>query len=188
MDAPVPAVEVAGDGDGAGIRRPDGERRPVGAVEGRGMCSQTLVQLLVPPFAGEVEVELAERRCKRVRIADRDRVPLRIRDLELVPERQRRPGHASGEDPVAMDPAKLHRLEGLRDDDDGPGARTECAHDARPPQSDDRRAGRAVRDVREREKPLDRAGNRHVWRGPLQPPTQEPEIVARPAREPTARV
>ena len=38
----------------------------------------------------EVEVELAERRQERVRVADGERVPVRVLDLELVLERQPR--------------------------------------------------------------------------------------------------
>ena len=42
------------------------------------------------PSVAEVEVELAERRQERVRVAQRVRVPVRVLDLELVVERQRR--------------------------------------------------------------------------------------------------
>ena len=54
------------------------------------MRAEPLVELLVPSLHREVEVELAERRQERVRVADGERVPVRILDLELVLERQPR--------------------------------------------------------------------------------------------------
>ena len=56
------------------------------------MRAEPLVELLVTPFHGEVEIELAERRQERVRVADGERVPVRVLHLELVLERQSRLG------------------------------------------------------------------------------------------------
>ena len=56
------------------------------------MCAELLVELLVPAFHRKVLVELAERRQERVRIPERERVPVRVLDLELVVERQLRTG------------------------------------------------------------------------------------------------
>ena len=50
----------------------------------RHVRAEPLVQLLVPALAGEVEVELAERRQERVRVVERERVAVRVGDLELV--------------------------------------------------------------------------------------------------------
>ena len=88
MQASVPGVEVAHHGDRARIRRPDGEGRAHHAVELAHVRAEPLVEVLVAALHGEVEVELAERRQERIRIADSEDVAVRILDLELVVERQ----------------------------------------------------------------------------------------------------
>ncbi len=92
VQAPVPGVEVADDRDGAGVRSPDREGGADHSVELADVRAEPLVQLLVAALHGEVEVELAERRQERVRIADGERVAVRVLDLELVLERQPRRG------------------------------------------------------------------------------------------------
>ena len=62
VQPPVPGVEVADDRDGARARRPDGERRAGDAVELAHVRAELGVELLVAALAGQVQVELAERR------------------------------------------------------------------------------------------------------------------------------
>ena len=90
VQAAVPGVEVAHDGDRARVRRPDGERGADRAVELADVRAEPLVEVLVAALHDEVEVELAERRQERVRVADGEDVAVRVLDLELVLERQRR--------------------------------------------------------------------------------------------------
>ena len=90
VQAAVPGVEVAHDGDRARVRRPDGERGADHAVELADVRAEPLVEVLVAALHGEVEVELAERRQERVRVADGEDVAVRVLDLELVLERQLR--------------------------------------------------------------------------------------------------
>jgi hypothetical protein len=79
--------------------------------------AQALVELLVPALPDEVRVELAERRGERIRVALRERVPVRVRDLELVAERQVGPFQDALEEPVARG-QELDRRAVLRVDDD----------------------------------------------------------------------
>src|SRR5438270_9674350 len=88
VQATVPAVEVADDADRARVRRPDRERGAGDAVDLAHVRAELLVQLFVAAFAGEVQVELAERRHERVRVPDRERVAVGVGDFELVVERQ----------------------------------------------------------------------------------------------------
>jgi hypothetical protein len=57
------------DADRARRRRPHGERDAVHAVDLAQVRAELLVELLVAALAGEVEVDLAERRQERVRVA-----------------------------------------------------------------------------------------------------------------------
>src|SRR4051794_35323757 len=73
--------------------------------------------MLVPPLHREVEIELAERGEKRVRVADGERAAVRVLDLELVVERQPRLGQqrlpeAGGILELRFDPGGLdaHRM------------------------------------------------------------------------------
>ena len=75
--------------------------------------AELLVELLVPPLEHEVQVELAQRRQERVRVAQRDRDAVRILDLELVLERQPRLGQQRLPEPggvgqLRLDPGRLH--------------------------------------------------------------------------------
>ncbi len=90
VQAAVPRVEVADDCDRARVRRPDRERGADDAVDVADVRAEPLVQPLVASLHREVQVELAERRQERVRVAERVRAPVRVRDLELVLERQAR--------------------------------------------------------------------------------------------------
>jgi hypothetical protein len=126
MQTSVPAVEVADDADGAGVRRPDPERDSGDAVHLARVCAEPGVQLLVPPLSGEVDVELAERRQERVRVAEDVRVAGRVADLELVVERQLRSLHHPLEDPVAV---LLVELDAHRQDADRLRVRAVGPHD-----------------------------------------------------------
>ena len=98
----VPAVEVAHHADRGGIRRPDRERDAGDAVQLARVRAEPLVELLVPPLDGEVDVELAERRQERVRVAEPVGVAGRVAHLQLVVERQLRARDRSFEDPAAV--------------------------------------------------------------------------------------
>src|SRR5262249_12854561 len=88
MQTSVPAVEVADHADRARVRRPGGEGDAGDAVDRSEVRTEPGVKLLVPSLAGQVDVEIAERRQERVRITEDVRVAGRIRDLQLVGERQ----------------------------------------------------------------------------------------------------
>ena len=90
MQAPVPGVEVADDRDRARVRRPDREGGAGDPVQLADVRAEPLVEVLVAALHGEVEIELAERRQERVRVADGERVPVGVLHLELVLERQPR--------------------------------------------------------------------------------------------------
>ena len=87
---PSQRVEVADDADRPRRRRPDGERDAGHAVDLAHVRAELRVELLVAALAGEVEVELAERRQERVRVAQRERAAVGVGDLELVAQRQLR--------------------------------------------------------------------------------------------------
>ena len=90
---------------------------PSDALDLADVRAEPLVQLLVPALADEIRVELAERRRERVRIPQRVRAPVRVRDLELVAKRQVGPFQNSFEQPVACG-EELDRRAFLRADDD----------------------------------------------------------------------
>ena len=66
--AAVPVVEVAGDADTVGVRRPDGEGRAGGLADLADVRAEHAPQFLVPALADQVQVELAQRRQVTVRI------------------------------------------------------------------------------------------------------------------------
>ena len=67
---PVPVVEAADDADARGIRRPDGKPCPPHAVEGSHLGTELLVDVLVGALAEQVEVQVAQRLCKPIRVLD----------------------------------------------------------------------------------------------------------------------
>ncbi len=75
----------------ARVRRPDRERGAGDAVDLADVRAEPLVERLVAALHREVEVELAERREERVRVAERERLAVGVLDLELVLERQASP-------------------------------------------------------------------------------------------------
>ena len=77
------------------------EARAEDALDLADVRAEALVELLVPTLADEVRVELAERRRERVRVPQRERVPVRVADLELVAERQLGALDDALEEPVA---------------------------------------------------------------------------------------
>jgi hypothetical protein len=85
VGAPVPEVEVADEADAARARRPHGERGAGVSVDDRGPRAQRAPQLLVPPLADQVQVELAERRQVLVRVVLQLRfVAVYVGDLKPV--------------------------------------------------------------------------------------------------------
>src|SRR6185503_17759955 len=72
--------------------------------------AELAVELLVPALAGEVEVDLAERRQERVRVAQRERAALLVGDLELVAQRQLRAGDRALEHAARMAQLELDGL------------------------------------------------------------------------------
>ena len=89
VQATVPRVEVADDRDRACVRRPDGERRARDAFDLAHVRAELLVQLLELPLAEQLQIEIAKRRQKRIRVAQREGA-VGVLDLELVLERQLR--------------------------------------------------------------------------------------------------
>jgi hypothetical protein len=102
VEASVPGVEVADDGDRSGGRGPDGERRARDPTDLLGVGAEPLVEALVAALLGEVEVELAERRREGVRVVHREAVAVRVGDVELVGERQAGVGDRDLEDARAV--------------------------------------------------------------------------------------
>ena len=102
VQAAVPGVEVADDGDGRGGRGPDREGGPLRAVDCPRMGAELVVELLVAALAGEVDVDVAQGGRERVRVLEREGVAVGIGDLELVGQRQLRPLDDGLEDPVGV--------------------------------------------------------------------------------------
>ncbi|MCU0314733.1 MAG: hypothetical protein MUC84_11820 [Solirubrobacteraceae bacterium] len=121
VQARVPAVEVARDADRTCRRRPDGERHAGHAVVLDRVRAELLVELLVTPLARQVQVELAERRQERVRVAQREAPVLAVVDLELVAERQLGTGDRAGEDAAGVQLLECDLLAGAGAHDDAPG-------------------------------------------------------------------
>jgi hypothetical protein len=88
----------------------------VHAVDLARVRAELLVQLLVATLAGEVEVDLAQRRHERVRVAQREGPALLVADLELVAQRELRVGDRSLEDAARVAQPELDRRGAL-----GPG-------------------------------------------------------------------
>ena len=80
------------------------------------MRAELLVQPLVQPLRGEVDVELAERGQEPVRVVELEYGAADVGDLEAVAQRQRRLDRAL-EDARRMKPAELDRRATLRQDD-----------------------------------------------------------------------
>jgi hypothetical protein len=110
VQAPVPEVEVADDADRARRRRPHRERGPDDALDLAHMCAEALVDALVPPLRGEVEVELPEGGRERVRVVDDQRRPLRIAHLQAVAQRQLGAVELAFEQPGRVRALELDRL------------------------------------------------------------------------------
>ena len=56
----IPAVEVADDGDGLGVRGPDGEEDPLGALPGKEVGPQLAIEIEVVSLPEEVHVVLRQ--------------------------------------------------------------------------------------------------------------------------------
>ena len=69
MQPPVPVVEVADDADRAAAGAQTANAVPVTPCDLANVRAEPLVELLVAALADQVQVELAERRRERVRVA-----------------------------------------------------------------------------------------------------------------------
>ena len=90
MGTLVPEVEVADDVDGARTGRPDGERGALRPVDRPDVRPERVPEPLVAALGDEVEIELAERRKERVRVAHDDRRAVVVAGLEAI-ARERAP-------------------------------------------------------------------------------------------------
>src|SRR4051794_41068744 len=133
MQPPVPGVEVADDADRARARRPDGERGPGHPADLGHVRAELLVELLVAPLAGEVEVDLADRRREGVGVAQAEAGAVGVVDLELVVEGQLDAGDEPLEEARVVDLLELHGLAavvgGPDQDEDALGVGPEGADD-----------------------------------------------------------
>src|SRR5262245_1063887 len=68
VTAAVPAVEIAHDGNTAGIWRPYGEPHTRHAIHNHLMCAETLSEVAVLAFREQVYVEFAQQRSEGIRI------------------------------------------------------------------------------------------------------------------------
>src|ERR1043166_5506537 len=69
MKASVPVIEIADDADALRIRRPNGEARPRHAVNRAQLRAELVIDAAFVAFAEEIQVLLAQRWQKRIRIA-----------------------------------------------------------------------------------------------------------------------
>ena len=60
MPGAVPFVEIADNANAFGIRGPDGESDSTLAFVGRHMRAELFIDVFVPPFAEQMQVEFAE--------------------------------------------------------------------------------------------------------------------------------
>ena len=84
VQPPVPGVEVADHAHGLGVGGPDRERDPAHPVQREDVRAHAAPQLLVAALAREVQVDLAQRRQERVRVAQVDGEPVVVRDPQAV--------------------------------------------------------------------------------------------------------
>jgi hypothetical protein len=91
--------------------------------------AELLVELLVAPLAGQVQVDLAQRRREGVGVVQRVALPRAVLDLELVAQRQRGAGHLALEQAGRMALGQLDRRAALRPRDHARRRRPERAHD-----------------------------------------------------------
>jgi hypothetical protein len=91
--------------------------------------AELLVELLVAPLAGQVEVDLAQRRREGVGVAHRVALARRVLHLELVAQRQGRTLDLALEEPGRVALGQLDRLAALGAGQDLGRRRAEGAHD-----------------------------------------------------------
>ncbi len=92
------------------------------------MRTEPLVELLVATLAGEVQVEVAERRREGVRVVQGVARAVGVADLELVAQGQLGAGHLALEDARRVAAGELDRGLALGAHDDPLGRRPERAH------------------------------------------------------------
>ncbi|CAB4958041.1 unannotated protein [freshwater metagenome] len=121
VQAAVPAVELAYDGDRARVRRPHREGGAALAVELGDVRAELLPQRLVPALAHEVQVELADGRGVAVRVPDLEAAVLAVVHAEVVPQGQARTGDRGLEQAGVVEALGLHRRAALGVHGDGEG-------------------------------------------------------------------
>ena len=84
VTAPVPLVEIPDHADALRVRRPDGEARPVHAVDGPQLRAKLFVDPAFVALSKKKEIRLAQRRQKRVRVPRAAGAIGFVRDDEVV--------------------------------------------------------------------------------------------------------
>ena len=147
VQAAVPAVEVADHADRARRSAPrPRSATPATPSDLADVRAEAAVQLLVPALAGEVEVELADRRQERVRVAQHVRVARR----DSAPRARSRAGAFAPAITPSKTPVAVLRLEldAHRQDADRLGVRAGTRGRRRRPSPRARRGRRAGRRAR----------------------------------------
>jgi hypothetical protein len=88
MNVPVPVVEIANHTDALRVRRPDGEARSRHAVHRPQLRAEFIVKLPFVAFAKQIQIILAQRRQKRIGIANRSGVALMISENQFIRTRE----------------------------------------------------------------------------------------------------
>ena len=115
MAAGVPFVELAGQGDALGVRRPNGEAHAARAVHFHHVRSQDFVAFEERAFAVQVEVRLGDLRAVAVRVVDFNLASVPQAQAKRVGARRSVQGRA--EEPLGVLP--LHFVAGGAGDDRG---------------------------------------------------------------------
>lgn len=83
MNAPVPVIEVTNDADTRRMRRPHRKRDAFHGPDLRHVRAEFVVDLFVPALGEQMQVQLADRRWKTVRVANRN-LFIAAMDVQLV--------------------------------------------------------------------------------------------------------
>src|SRR5258708_20747464 len=92
--APIPAVEIADDGNAARVRRPNGKTHAWHAIHHHRVRAEALAEIAVLPLAEEVYVEFAQKRAERIGILGLLYRPAPVDAQEIRP----RPGARADEE------------------------------------------------------------------------------------------
>ncbi len=96
MDARIPAVEIADDGDPAGVGRPDGEGDAGDAFDLTRMGAELLVAAVVRALGQQMDVEVAQHEREAIGVVDHP-VAARIGQSEAI-GKACTPRHRAGEE------------------------------------------------------------------------------------------